>query len=118
MVDRTQVADEYIPDRGDIAWFQFSPQAEHEQAGRRPALVVSAKRYNSKTGLALMCPITSKAKGYPFEVMLPDEFPVSGVILADQVKSLDWRMREAHFACEAPARVVAEVLDKLEVLLS
>lgn len=118
MVDRPQGSDEYIPDRGDIAWLQFNPQAGHEQAGRRPALVVSTKRYNSKTGLALMCPITSKSKGYPFEVMLPDELTVSGVILADQVKSLDWRIRKAHFACKAPARVVAEVFDKLAVLLS
>lgn len=80
--------------------------------------MVSPKLYNVKTGLALMCPITSKAKGYPFEVALPDGLAVSGVILADQVKSLDWRVREAHLACAAPDKVVAEVLDKLQVLLT
>lgn len=80
--------------------------------------MVTPKKYNGRTGLALMCPVTSKAKGYPFEVALPGELSVSGVILADQIKSLDWRTREAHFECAAPARVVAEVLNKIQALLS
>lgn len=108
----------YVPDRGHIVWLQFDPQAGHEQAGRRPALVISPKLYNGKVGLALMCPITSRAKGYPFEVALPANVNVSGVILADQVKSLDWRARKAQFECEVPAGVVLEVLEKIRALLS
>lgn len=111
-------AGEYVPERGDVVWLQFDPRSGHEQAGRRPALVVSPKPYNAKVGLALMSPITSRAKGYPFEVALPDDLSVSGVILADQVKSLDWRAREAQYACQAPTRAVAEVLDKIRVLIS
>lgn len=109
---------EYVPDRGDIVWLQLDPRAGHEEAGRRPALVVSPKPYNGKVGLALMCPITSRAKGYPFEVALPGDLSVSGAVLADQIKSLDWRAREAQYECEAPAGVVAEVLDKIQVLIS
>ena len=108
----------YVPDRGDIVWLQFDPQAGHEQAGLRPALVVSPRAYNSKVGLALMCPITSKAKGYPFEVMLPADLKISGVVLADQIKSLDWQARRAAFACKAPAGVVAEVLSRIRVLIT
>lgn len=110
-------SESYVPKRGDIVWLQFDPQAGHEQAGQRPALVISPESYNDKVGLALMCPITSKLKGYPFEVALPDELKVNGAILADQIKNLDWRARRARFACEAPKEVVQEVLDKLEVLL-
>ena len=80
--------------------------------------MVSPKPYNGKVGLALMCPITSRTKGYPFEVALPADLSVSGVVLADQIKSLDWRAREAQHECEAPAGVVAEVLDKIQVLIS
>ncbi|HTG17989.1 MAG TPA: endoribonuclease MazF, partial [Blastocatellia bacterium] len=83
----------YSPDRGDIVWIDFSPQAGHEQAGRRPALVVSPGAYNKKVGLAILCPITSQVKGYPFEVALPDDLPIQGVVLSDQAKSLDWRAR-------------------------
>jgi len=83
----------YIPDRGDIVWLEFNPQAGHEQAGLRPALVISPAAYNSLVGLALMCPITSKIKGYPFEVLIPKKFKINGAILADQIKSLDWRTR-------------------------
>jgi Growth inhibitor len=106
----------YSPDRGDIAWLQFNPQAGHEQAGKRPALVLSPKEYNQKTGLALFCSVTSKVKGYPFEVRLPEEFPVEGVILADQIKNLDWISRSAQFACKIPAEIMQEVILKLEVL--
>ena len=107
----------HVPDSGEIVWLAFSPQAGHEQAGRRPALVLSPRAYNRKTGLALFCPITSKAKGYPFEVALPSTGPVTGVVLADQVKSLDWRARRGAFAGQVPPSVLGEVLDKLEILL-
>lgn len=111
------VATGYVPDTGHIVWLRFSPQAGREQAGRRPALVLSPQGYNEKTNLALFCPITSRVKGYPFEVRLPDSGAVSGVILADQVRSLDWRVRGARFEAEAPTHLVAEVRDKLAVLL-
>ena len=107
----------YIPERGDLVWLSFSPQAGHEQAGRRPALVLSPAAYNGKVGLALLCPITSQVKGYPFEVPLPAGLPLNGVILADQVKSLDWRGREAEFIATLPAPVIARVVDKLQALL-
>lgn len=107
----------YIPERGDIVWLQFDPQAGHEQDGRRPALVVSPQPYNAKVGLALMCPVTSKSKGYPFEVVLPANLKVSGVVLADQIKSLDWQARRAEFACKAPVDVLAEVQAKIQVLI-
>lgn len=88
------------------------------QAGRRPALVVSPDSYNSKVGLAILCPITSRVKGYPFEVRLPEGLPVQGVVLSDQAKSLDWRAREAQFACKLPQETVREVLLKLGALLT
>lgn len=81
----------YVPERGDVVWLQFDPQAGHEQAGHRPALVVSPKAYNGRVGLALFCPVTSRVKGYPFEVQFPAGGKFEGAVLADQVKSLDWR---------------------------
>jgi mRNA interferase MazF len=96
----------------------FDPQSGHEQAGRRPALVVSPSAYNEKIGLALLCPITNQVKGYPFEVALPKGVGVSGVILADQIKSLDWKSRNTEFNCNAPHEVVNLVLAKLSTLLS
>jgi mRNA interferase MazF len=111
------VREEYIPKRGDVVWLYFDPQAGHEQAGHRPALVISPEAYNSKVGLAIMCPITKEVKGYPFEVALPAGLKVYGVVLADQVKSLDWRAREASFACELPRGIVEEVLDKIGALI-
>jgi mRNA interferase MazF len=107
----------YIPDRGDIVWVQFTPHAGHEQAGERPAIIVSPAAYNQKTSLALMCPITSRAKGYPFEVALPDDLEISGVVLADQIKNLDWQARNARLALKAPPEVTNEVLAKIKVLL-
>jgi mRNA interferase MazF len=107
----------YAPSRGDVVWISFDPQAGHEQAGHRPALVVSPAAYNEKVGLALLCPITRQAKGYPFEVPLPADASVKGVVLADQVKSLDWRARRATFRGHAPDEVVEEVLERLGVLL-
>lgn len=107
----------YVPDTGDIVWLTFTPQAGHEQAGRRPALVLSPRSYNEKTSLALFCPITSRVKGYPFEVALPAASTITGVVLADQIKSLDWRARRIRFASQVPSRVLGEVLAKLAVLL-
>lgn len=107
----------YVPGRGDIVWLAFDPQAGHEQAGRRPALVVSPAAYNDKTGLALFCPITSQMKGYPFEVALPQGLPVSGVILSDQLKSLDWRVRRAEYICSLPEDLMLMVLQRVNVLL-
>ena len=107
----------YKPKRGDIIWLTFNPQAGHEQAGRRPALVLSPTAYNDKVGLAILCPITSKVKGYPFEVAIPNGLKITGAILSDQVKSLDWKARNAEFVCKLPTAIVAEVLLKLNTLL-
>ena len=107
----------YVPDRGDIVWLQFNPQAGHEQAGHRPALVVSPKSYNQKVGLALFCPITSQIKGYPFEVVLPREGKAAGAILCDQIKSFDWRVRQAKRISRASKDVVKEVLAKIRTLI-
>lgn len=107
----------YVPERGDAVWISLNPQAGHEQAERRPAVVVSPRSYNGKVGLALLCPITSQVKGYPFEVPLPEGLGIGGVILADQVKSLDWRARRAEFAARLPVGTKAEVLGKLGALL-
>jgi len=107
----------YVPERGDVVWISFNPQAGHEQAGRRPAIVLSPKAYNRKVGLAILCPVTSQVKGYPFEVRLPAEMSVKGVILSDQVKSLDWRVRKAEFIEALPEEVIGEVLAKLGTLL-
>ena len=107
----------YCPKRGDVVWLSFEPQAGHEQAGHRPALVLSPEAYNRKTSLAIFCPITSQVKGYPFEVHLPSGLKASGVILADQVKSFDWQARGAQFCCRIPGVTLAEVLEKLNVLL-
>jgi mRNA interferase MazF len=107
----------YIPERGDVVWITFNPQAGHEQAGRRPAVVLSPKTYNSKAGLALLCPITSQVKGYPFEVSLPEGLPVSGVVLSDQVKSLDWKARNAEKAFSLPVEVTKSILLRVKVLI-
>jgi mRNA interferase MazF len=108
----------YVPERGDVVWITLNPQAGHEQAGRRPAVVLSPAAYNGKVGLALLCPVTNQVKGYPFEILIPDGLAVSGVILADQVKSLDWRAREAELACKLPAETVRGVLRRAIILLS
>jgi len=111
-------AREYVPGRGDVVWITLNPQAGHQQAGRRPAVVLSPLAYNEKVGLAVLCPLTSREKGYPFEVKIPQGLAVSGVVLADQVKSLDWRVREAERICTLTPEVVAEILGKLGTLLS
>lgn len=107
----------YIPERGDVVWLNFNPQAGHEQAGKRPAVVVSPQSYNQKVGLALFCPITSQVKGFPFEVLLGTGGKIKGVVLADQVKSLDWRARNAEFVERLPESVFALVLGKLSTLI-
>lgn len=109
--------DNYIPERGDVVWLSLNPQAGHEQAGRRPVLVLSPSSYNSKVGLAIFCPITNQVNGYPFEVRIPPGYQVNGVILSDQVKCLDWRTREAEFICKLPSNVTNDVLKKLNTLI-
>ncbi len=111
------MAKAYVPERGDIVWLQFDPQAGHEQAGHRPAFVVSPRAYNKKVGLALFCPITSRAKGYPFEVPLPEECKARGSILSDQLKSLDWKARKATRFDAAPEEVVQEVTARILALV-
>ena len=108
----------YIPKRGDIIWLDFNPQVGHEQRGRRPAIVLSPKAYNQRVGLGLFCPVTNRSKGYPFEVAIPDEYKVTGVILSDHVKNLDWKVRRAEFIAEASEDIVEEVLAKLNTLLT
>ena len=108
----------WTPERGDIVWITMNPSVGHEQSGRRPALVVSPGSYNSKVGLAILCPITRQMKGYPFEVPLPDGLPVQGVVLSDQSKSLDWRSREAEFLCKVPSESITAVLQRLERLVA
>ena len=106
------------PRRGDLIWLSFTPQTEREQAGRRPALVLSPEAYNRKTGLALICPVTSKVKGYPFEVPISTSAGVQGVVLADQLRSLDWRARRAEWIEQAQPKVVERVLKLLATLLT
>jgi mRNA interferase MazF len=111
------VARAYVPDAGDLVWLTFDPQAGHEQRGRRPALILSPRSYNSKARLAIACPISSHVKGYPFEVPLPPGRKISGVVLADHVKNLDWRARHVAFEAKAPADIVTDVRERLRVLL-
>jgi mRNA interferase MazF len=106
-----------VPEHGEVVWINFDPQSGHEQAGHRPAVVLSPRAYNDIVGLAIVCPITNRKKGYPFEVDIPDGSPVTGVILADQVKSLDWRARSATCAGKLPAQTVNETLELLQALL-
>lgn len=107
----------YVPETGDLVWLTFDPQAGREQAGRRPALVLSPKVYNAKSGLALVCPITNQAKGYPFEVAVPASHGTSGVILADHVKSVDWRVRRAERVGRCPIEAIDDVRARLAPLL-
>lgn len=107
----------FVPDVGDVIWLDFDPQAGREQAGRRPALVLSSMAYNRTTGLALVCPITTRAKGYPFEVPLPEGTGAKGVVLADHVKSADWRKRRAHAIARVPDEILEEVRARLASLI-
>ena len=105
----------YVPDTGDIVWLQFDPQAGHEQAGHRPALVLSPARYNAARGMMLCCPMTSRIKGYPFEVVVSIDPP--SAVLSDQIKSLDWRARQAEYKGKVPAAALAETLAKIKTLI-
>ena len=107
----------YVPDAGDLVWLNFDPQRGREQSGRRPALVLSPATYNVKSSLAFVCPVTSHVKGYPFEVPLSPGLTVTGVVLADQLKSLDWKERRAELAGRVPSEVLSEVLARLAPLL-
>ncbi len=111
------MARSYVPERGDLVWLQFSPQAGHEHSGLRPALVVSSTTYNDKTGLAIFCPITNQIKGYPFEVVLPPGLKVAGAILSDHVKNLDWKTRKAKKIASVPASVIEQVVEKISALV-
>jgi mRNA interferase MazF len=106
----------YVPDRGDIVWLQFNPQTGHEQSGKRPALTISPKQYNAKVGLAVFCPVTSNIKGYPFEVEI-HAHGINGVVLADQVKSLDWKVREAKFIAKAGPEIINKTLELITLLI-
>jgi mRNA interferase MazF len=106
----------YVPERGDLVWIAFDPQAGHEQSGRRPGLVITPLSYNAKVGLALICPVTSQVKGYPFEVALP-KGRIDGVVLADQIRSLDWAARGAEKASQVDENVLNEVLAKIAALV-
>jgi len=106
----------YVPKRGDIVWLNFNPQVGHEQMGKRPALVLSPAEYNQKTSLAIFCPITSKEKGYPFEVKI-DGKKISGAVLSDQIKSLDWTVRQAEFIELIEKSALKEVEDNIKLLI-
>jgi mRNA interferase MazF len=108
----------YCPDKGDIVWLDFSPQKGHEQAGKRPAICISSKAYNEKTNLALFCPITSTIKGYPFEVVLPIDFSIQGVILSDQIRSLDWQQRNSSYIGTISEDLFQIVLAKITALFT
>lgn len=107
----------FVPDAGDFVWLTFDPQAGHEQAGRRPALVLSPKIYNVRSGLALVCPITNQVKGYPFEVAVPAGGAAAAVILADQLKSVDWKARHAEFLGRCTDEALEELRARLAPLL-
>jgi mRNA interferase MazF len=107
----------YVPDAGDLVWLAFDPLAGHEQRGRRPALILSPRAYNARARLAIACPVTRQAKGYPFEVPLPGRGAITGVVLSDHVKSLDWQAWRIVFEAKAPADVVTDVRERLRVVL-
>jgi len=108
---------EYIPERGDIVWLNFNPSSGHEQQGKRPAFVVSPEKYNEKTGLGLFCPVTSKIKDYPFEVKINNK-KIKGVVLADQIKNLDWKTRNIEFIIKEPPEKIEEIVNKISALIS
>ena len=111
------VTRKYIPERGDIVWLNFDPQSGHEQKGKRPAIVISPKEYNKKVGLGLFCPITSKIKDYPFEVKIENK-NITGVVLSDQIKSLDWKSRDIEFIFKETSEKMEEIIGKLDVLIN
>lgn len=109
---------EYVPKRGDVVWMDFNPQKGNEIRGTRPALILSPESYNTKVGLCVVCAITSKVKGYPFEVIIPEAIAIEGAILADQVRTVDWRERNVRFAANVPQSVLSDVFAKLNTLLT
>lgn len=109
------MAGRYVPEAGHIVWLRFTPQAGHEQAGHRPALVISPAAYNGKTSLMVCCPMTTQIKGYPFEVVMSGGRPVA--VLADQVKSLDWVVRKAKYKGKATLAELAAVRTKIMALI-
>ena len=108
----------YVPEKGDAVWLNFNPQKGREQAGHRPGLVLSPIGYNQKTGLALVCPITSQSKGYPFECRLPAGLSIQGVVLSDHLRCLDWKGRQAKFITKVPREVVEEAAAKVSALVA
>src|ERR1039457_5260579 len=108
----------YVPNRGDVVWINIAPQAGHEQGGRRPAIVLSPRAYNKPSGLALFCPVTNRAKNYPFEVPLSAGAPVAGVVLVDQVRNLDWHSRQASFVGILDEETLVEIMEKLRPLVA
>ena len=106
----------YVPDRGDIVWLEFDPQKGHEQKGRRPEIVLSKKEYNQKSNLALICPITSRIKGYPFEVRINSI--IQGVMVSDQIRSIDWKSRNAAFIEKTSEEILNEILENINLLLN
>jgi mRNA interferase MazF len=106
----------YTPDRGDVVWLNFNPQQGHEQAGVRPALVLSPKSYNQRSGLMLACPVTSKVKHHPFEVRVKTR-TIDGAVLADQIKNLDWTRRDISFIARVPDEVIGRVQELITTLL-
>ena len=107
----------YVPGRGDMVWLDFTPRSGHERRGRRPAVVISPVAYNAKTNLALFCPITSQEKGYPFEVIVSSGSKIHGVILSDQIKSLDWKARSAEFVDRLDEEAMEELIAKVRTLI-
>ena len=112
-----KTSEPYIPDRGDIVWIELTPPSNPELAGRGPAFVCSPKEYNGTVGLALICPITTHAKGYPYELPLPKPGPFPGAVLADHMTSVDWRMRNTRFLCRVPSEVIRDTIERLHTLL-
>ena len=106
----------YVPERGDLVWLDFDPQAGHEQSGKRPAIILSPSEYNARIGLCVVCPITSKKKGYPFEVQI-NERRISGVVLSDHIKSLDWKVRDIRYIEKASKSVLELVAENIQLLI-
>lgn len=113
---KIELASKYVPKKGDIVWLNFDPQSGHEQAGKRPALIISPLKYNEKSRLAFVCPITNQKKGYPFEVDLL-KTKTTGVVLSDQLKALDWSARKAELIETCPKEILSAVLEKIQAIL-